>query len=437
MSDFYSSNAMLELFAALVTVVLFIGCLTEQRRLKRTDRLFVALLCTQVLLLCGDAAIWMLSNTISSSIIPLLRVLNLLVDLLVGVMAVLYTLFLYSYISDRQKVSPWFCRVMLVICGAMLVLSCTCLFSDRYIQYRPDGSQTVGSLYYLMQTLVFLLLVANMIYPFCHFRILGWKDTAILMSYGVLPLCSMPLEIDWSITPPLLAITLSLLLVYVVLHAQQTRLAAQRKLLLAQQELELTDSRTKIMLSQLQPHFLYNVLNSIYHLCDMDPSLAQEMVEYFSDYLRNNMASLEQTGLIPFSEEYQHIQTYLSLERIRFAKTLDVVYNIEATEFKLPPLTIQPLVENAVRHGVTKKRGGGSVTLTTYETESAFVVVVADTGRGFDPEHYADDGKVHIGIKSVRERLKTMCSGTLTIESQPDCGTTATVTIPKEGAAEQ
>lgn len=197
-------------------------------------------------------------------------------------------------------------------------------------------------------------------------------------------------------------------------------------------ENELAESRISVMLSQLQPHFLYNVLNSIYYLCKHDPMTARDMVDKFSDYLRNNMASLERKGLIPFSEEYNHIQTYLSLEQLRFQKTLDVVYDIETMRFRLPPLTVQPLVENAVRHGVTKKKGGGMVQISTLETADSYLVIVRDTGRGFDPAHYMDDGKVHIGIRNVRERLERMIGGTLTIESEPDVGTVATIRIPKK-----
>lgn len=200
-----------------------------------------------------------------------------------------------------------------------------------------------------------------------------------------------------------------------------------------QMERELEDSRIAITLSQLQPHFIYNVLNSIYHLCARDPKMAQEAVEKFSDYLRNNMKSIEQKEPIPFEEEYQHIQTYLSLEKIRF-RTLEIIYDIDIVNFMLPPLTVQPLVENAVKHGVTKKRGGGSVTISTRETENAYLVMVTDTGVGFDPERYPEDGKVHIGIRNVRERLQNMVNGTLTITSAPGEGTTAVVTIPKKEA---
>ena len=202
----------------------------------------------------------------------------------------------------------------------------------------------------------------------------------------------------------------------------------------AKLEKELEDSRIAIMLSQIKPHFLYNVLNTIYHLYRKEPETAQEAVSSFAEYLRCNMLSIEKNAPIPFSEEYQHIQTYLSLEQIRFRGKLDVIYDVDVTDFKVPPLTVEPLVENAVKHGVTKKRGGGIVTISTSRTDGAVQITVTDTGVGFDPEHYMEDGKPHVGIRNVRERLQNMVGGTLSITSS-DSGTTAVVTIPaKEGS---
>ena len=201
----------------------------------------------------------------------------------------------------------------------------------------------------------------------------------------------------------------------------------------AKLEKELEDSRIAIMLSQIKPHFLYNVLNTIYHLYRKEPETAQEAVSSFAEYLRCNMLSIEKSEPIPFAEEYQHIQTYLSLEQIRFRGKLDVIYDVEVTDFKLPPLTVEPLVENAVKHGVTKKRGGGSVTVSTSRTDEGVLVTVADTGVGFDPNTYMEDGKPHVGIRNVRERLQNMVGGSLSITSSEN-GTVAVVTIPAKEA---
>ena len=201
----------------------------------------------------------------------------------------------------------------------------------------------------------------------------------------------------------------------------------------AKLEKELEDSRIAIMLSQIKPHFLYNVLNTIYHLYRKEPETAQDAVSSFAEYLRCNMLSIEKSEPIPFAEEYQHIQTYLSLEQIRFRGKLDVIYDVEVTDFKLPPLTVEPLVENAVKHGVTKKRGGGSVTVSTRRTDECVLVTVADTGVGFDPNTYMEDGKPHVGIRNVSDRLRNMVGGSLSITSSEN-GTVAVVTIPAKEA---
>ena len=224
-----------------------------------------------------------------------------------------------------------------------------------------------------------------------------------------------------------------LFVVHIVAAARGIVINYRASVRAAKLEKELEESRIAIMLSQIKPHFLYNVLNTIYHLYRKEPETAQEAVSSFAEYLRCNMLSIEKNEPIPFSEEYQHIQTYLSLEQIRFRGKLDVVYDVVVTDFKVPPLTVEPLVENAVKHGVTKKRRGGIVTISTNRTEEGIQITVADSGVGFDPEHYMEDGKPHVGIRNVRDRLQSMVGGSLTITSSEN-GTVAVVTIPAKEA---
>ena len=197
-------------------------------------------------------------------------------------------------------------------------------------------------------------------------------------------------------------------------------------------EKELEESRIAILLSQMQPHFIHNILNVIYYLCGKDPLAAQRAISKFSDHLRNNLEALDQKELIPFRKELDHIHTYLELEQIRFAEELSIVYDIEVDNFLLPVLSIQPLVENAVKHGIAKKRGGGVVTISSQQTEKAYRITIADTGAGFDVERYMDDGKVHVGLINVRQRLASRMNATVDIDSVQGSGTTVTVTIPKE-----
>ena len=198
-------------------------------------------------------------------------------------------------------------------------------------------------------------------------------------------------------------------------------------------EMKLQESQISIMLSQIQPHFLYNTLNSIYQLCETNPMRARSMVNFFAEYLRNNLSTLEAPGLISFETELSHIKTYLEIEKIRFEDSLEIEYDIKCVDFSLPVLTVQPIVENAVKHGTSKKRGGGKVTIATDENKESYIIKVFDTGCGFDPTKPKDDGKRHVGIENVRQRLFNMCGGTLSIESEVGKGTLATIIIPKGG----
>ena len=198
-------------------------------------------------------------------------------------------------------------------------------------------------------------------------------------------------------------------------------------------ELKLQESHISIMLSQIQPHFLYNTLNSIYQLCETNPMRARTLVNSFAEYLRNNLSTLEEPGLISFETELAHVNTYLDIEKVRFEDTLEIEYDVKCVDFSLPVLTVQPIVENAVKHGTSKKRGGGKVTISTREEKENYVITVSDTGCGFDPTKPKNDGKVHVGIENVKQRLTNMCAGTLTIQSTVGEGTVATIRIPKGG----
>ena len=254
----------------------------------------------------------------------------------------------------------------------------------------------------------------------------------LLFAAIVLDLIGIGGNIVWR-APWTKLVFVAVFVVHIVAAARGIVVNHRASLRAAKLEKELEESRIAIMLSQIKPHFLYNVLNTIYHLYRKEPETAQEAVSSFAEYLRCNMLSIEKREPIPFSEEYQHIRTYLSLEQIRFRDKLDVVYDVEVSDFKLPPLTVEPLVENAVKHGVTKKRGGGIVTISTRRTDGGVQITVADNGVGFDTEHYMDDGKPHVGIRNVRKPLQNMVGGTLSVTSTAD-GTVAVVTIPKKEA---
>ena len=193
---------------------------------------------------------------------------------------------------------------------------------------------------------------------------------------------------------------------------------------------QLTESRVSTMMSQIRPHFIYNTLGSIEQLCELDPPKAGELVHNFSKYLRGNFGELDNPKPILMSQEMEHVRHYINIENVRFP---DMTFSFEmnSNDFHIPALTIQPIVENAIKHGLMKLSEGGTIKVVSYETNESYCVLVEDDGVGFDTNVLLDDRK-HLGIRNIRGRLNAMVNGTLEIESTIGAGTKVLITIPKE-----
>ena len=210
------------------------------------------------------------------------------------------------------------------------------------------------------------------------------------------------------------------------LELQKSRLEAEKNTV----EAELKDSRISIMLSQIQPHFIYNTLGTIERMCLKDPKKAFELVRNFSLYLRGNFSELDSVAPIRFADELKHVEYYVNIEKVRFPD-MTIEYDVGATDFVLPALSVQPLVENAIKHGLMRLESGGTVVIRSYETPTHFCVEVKDDGVGFDTSLPIEEKK-HVGLRNIRGRLKAMVNGELRIKSQIGTGTRAVIMIPKE-----
>ena len=210
-------------------------------------------------------------------------------------------------------------------------------------------------------------------------------------------------------------------------------LNVEKNFQLAREEEKAKEAQIRVMLSQIQPHFIYNVLSSISTLIPIDPVKAQEGLDNFTEYLRANLSSLTAERLIPFEDELRHIKTFLSLEKMRFGERLHIIYDIETTDFLVPPLSVQPLVENAVRHGVLKKVEGGTVILRVREEEDHHLIEVIDDGIGFDMNGVDFSNNEHVGLSNIRYRLTQMGMGDLSIKTKAGEGTRIAISLPKEG----
>lgn len=197
-------------------------------------------------------------------------------------------------------------------------------------------------------------------------------------------------------------------------------------------EAENAKLKLDILQAQIQPHFLFNSLTTIKQLCVKDPEKASEAIETFIVYLRHNMDSLTAEKPIDFSRELEHVKGYLELQKLRFGEDLCVKMDIEFTNFKIPTLALQPIVENAVTYGIRKSENGqGTVTIKTQKIGNTVEVIVEDDGPGFVPEDVKDTkNRAHIGIVNVRERVENIAGGELIIDSEIGKGTKAIIKLP-------
>ena len=196
-----------------------------------------------------------------------------------------------------------------------------------------------------------------------------------------------------------------------------------------QLDAELAQKRISTLMSQIHPHFIYNTLGSIEQLCELDPPKAAKLVNDFSKYLRGNFGEIDNTRLIRVSKELEHTEYYISIEKVRFPD-IEFITEMDCCDFSIPALSIQPIVENAVKHGILKREAGGTVKVKIYETDSSYFISVKDNGVGFKVSDIEREN--HIGLRNIKSRLEAMCGGILHIESIVGVGTKITVEIPKE-----
>lgn len=213
---------------------------------------------------------------------------------------------------------------------------------------------------------------------------------------------------------------------YLVIHVYISQQVNEEK------EIKLREQRVSLMLSQIQPHFLYNTLNTITALCRANPKLAEETTIKFSKYLRENMYSMGENDTHPFSQELEHTNIYLDIEKLRFGDRVKVEYDIKSDDFNMPILTLQPIVENAVKHGICKKLEGGTIKISTEKKGRDHIITIVDNGIGFELDKALNDGRPHVGIQNVTERLKSTVKAEMEITSLIGIGTSVKIIIPGE-----
>jgi len=332
---------------------------------------------------------------------------------------VIIALFIYL-VSPEKKHIP--VDILAVI---NFLVYTTAFYSELSVSFSQDNHFHGGPLRYTCLVISAILLIYNIVIVILEFKKEKKKNILIPIILTGLVVIGIILDIvsDGSITHIVDYLTVmvvaSTVFYYIWLHIQFVY--RHEKDLLAQQKIQ-------IALSQIKPHFIYNTLNAIQDIDGM-PEEAQNAIVDFSKYLRENLDFLTASNLIPFSKEIEHVTKYVNLEKLRFGDKINIIFDVKASDFLIPSLSLQMVIENAIKHGITKKYEGGTVTVTSYEKDDKYFIIVEDDGVGFDVNKVIGDN--HLGFKNSRERLRHFVNGDLVIESEVGKGTKVTIVIPK------
>lgn len=327
--------------------------------------------------------------------------------------------FLYLIIPDKKH--RLFCYISIL----NLILYFTSHYTHLCTYFNENGNFMRGPLWmvvFIICGIGLLILALHSIINSHQQPIQRWilpPICSLLIVFAVI--CDVETPYDALSIPTFLdqALILVMLLFYLFYH-----------LLLAEhyEEEMIHNQKLQLMISQIKPHFFFNTITTIQALCNIDAKKASDTLAVFANYVRQNL-SAQTNQLIPFDQEIQHVKTFVNIEILRFPN-IEVQYDLQFTDFDIVTLSIQPLVENAIKHGIRSKEHG-SVIISTRLLDNAICITIKDNGIGFDTKIINTLDDTHVGIRNVQNRLKILQNANMEISSNSN-GTTITITIPWE-----
>ncbi len=414
---------MVDYFTVLMLTLILISCILEKHK-QPLLKIYIGMASTCAAALLCEALSYS-ASFVDFQAVNIMRVSLCTVAVMCGyVLAFFYACYVANLVGFHHKI----CKMMIKILRHAAVIFAVILALGVHLGYffTVENGMFITSQFFIGIFAYDILACLTGIFLIIKFRKnLKLKDIIALMTLpafvflsGLMQYTSFGLMFGL-----FLVCAVALLIIYLMIQTERNR----QKL---EQEQQIVDMNIALMISQIQPHFLYNSLSSIKRMIKKDPNIAETAIENFSMYLRQNLESMNHTELIPFSSELRHVEEYLYLEKLRFGERLYVEYDIAYSDFALPVLTLQPIVENAVKHGVLQKEDGGIVKIAACKNGDNVILTVSDNGVGFNPDEADIKDRQHIGFENVKKRIEMQCKGTINIESQVGKGTTVTMTIP-------
>ena len=383
-----------------------------------SKRYFIALF--SLLFLCSLSCYLAMIFWYDPNMAAVERVVYFFESVCLSSLVVLPTVFLLHCCGEDVRRSG-LTKAVSVLWSVYFVMLIAAQFTDAFYYVTPDNLYFRGSLFALLISPLDIIMFLNIAATIRRREKLSRQYFVALLVYLIPMSAALLVHLFYSVEIVIVfCMALFALLMYGLIISDNVRqnLRYQR---------EIANQRAGIMVLQMRPHFIYNTMMGIYYLCDQDPQKAKQVTLDFTTYLRKNFTAIASEDTIPFAEELEHTRAYLAVEQAQFEDSLFVEFDTPHTLFRVPPLTLQPIVENAVKHGLRASNAPIHISVTTRQTDTANEIVVEDDGPGFGA---VDNNDPHIALENIRQRLSMMCAGTLTITPREGGGTSVRVTIP-------
>lgn len=424
----FAVNAAIEIFGAVI--ILYAAATAISMRLEKgLLRMILLAYVANFLAFGGDAVACIYHGATGEGALLATGIGNF-----VGMTGLIFSGYFYAsvlfYSNKNGNVKKY--KVFLTIASCLVALMMTAFIVSQFTGwlYSIDENNTYarGSMFYLSSIYAAGIMLCVLLYMSPRFSHLPARDKRTAVLYIAIPTVGLVLQ---ALFYGFVFIQIAILVVMetVLLRSlkEHTNKIIKQNRELAEKEIAISKMRERLLLSQVRPHFVYNSLTAMQRI-EGNPPETIKAIDDFAKYLRQNLSVAEGVTTVPFDAEIKHIKSYVDIEKLRFGDELNVEFDIRDNAFEVPVLSIQALVENAIKHGVMNKIGGGTVKVSSYKEGVYHVVKIEDDGVGFDVNKPIDAG--HIGIRSTKDRLEYYVSGDLKIESEEGKGTIATVTIP-------